>query len=72
MIDLLTTTRKQCPPEVLTAVFKDKVLPLYVHATLRVPCISADILQLSTDSLSRVVFDILARTFSMVIQSLSL
>ncbi|WVO23083.1 uncharacterized protein IAS62_004428 [Cryptococcus decagattii] len=29
VIDLLTSTRKQCPPEALTAVFKDKVLPLY-------------------------------------------
>lgn len=29
VIDLLTTTRKQCQPEVLTAIFKDKVLPLY-------------------------------------------
>ncbi|WVQ89598.1 hypothetical protein IAS59_003360 [Cryptococcus gattii] len=29
VIDLLTSTRKQCPPEGLTAVFKDKVLPLY-------------------------------------------
>ncbi|UOH82515.1 hypothetical protein LQV05_005222 [Cryptococcus neoformans] len=35
VIDLLTTTRKQCPPEVLTAVFKDKVLPLYQPTVFR-------------------------------------